>query len=177
MIMRTVKLGLDVCYLEGKEPAIGSVLDHTFLIPEAIGNSAVADVNLKKSLVIVSTLPNVQKDHCIQQILELENLAKKLLPSATKIHHVSSDTRLDWRSAQNKIKIPIKAYTLHDAVPVSRLEFKEAFGVGVVGNDRIAHGLFALFKGQFVAVQIPSEQLGIPNVSLFINHVLNVKFF
>lgn len=175
--MRTVKLGSEVCYLEGKEPSVGSILDCTFLIPEVTGTSAIADINLKKDLIIISTLPNVAKDHCIQQIVELETLAKKLLPGSVKIYHVSSDSRLDWKTAQSKIPFSIKAYTLYDAVQISRFEFKEAFGVGVVGSERLAHGLFALFRGQFIAVQIPNEQLGVPNIPLFINQILNTKFY
>jgi hypothetical protein len=174
--MRAVKVGTETYLLENEAPKIESYLERKFFIPEAIGNSAVADVNMKKGLIIVSTLPNIQKEHCIQQVVELQTITYKLLPSSTKIFHFSSDTRLDWKAAEKHLAgLHIKAYTLYDAVHRSVVEFKAAFGVGVQGTPRIAHGLFALINGKFVNIQIPDDQLGIPNVPLFLKNVLDVR--
>lgn len=175
--MRTVKVGTETYALEGNPPNIGDKLNSAFLLAEALGDGFIADVNLKKGLVIVSTLPNIQKEHCVQQIIELETFTYKLLPASTKIIHVSSDTRLDWKSAEKHLaNLPVKAYTLYDTAPESVAAFKATFGVGVVGTSRIAHGLFGLMHGQFVNIQIPDDQLGVPNVPLFLKNILDVRF-
>ena len=48
---------------------------------------------------------------------------------------------------------------LYGADPISREAFVQAFGVGVAYHRRIAHGLFGLQEGVFLAVGIPDDQL------------------
>lgn len=175
--MRTVKVGTESFSLEGEPPILGRDIAHSFVLPEAIGTGSISDAIMRKGLVIVSTLPNIQKEHCVQQILELETYTYKLLPASTKIIHVSADERIDWKIAEKNLAgIPFHAYTLYDAEAQSAAAFREAFGVGVVGNHRIAHGLFALLNGKFINLQIPDDQLGVPNVPLFLKEILDVKF-
>jgi len=180
--MRTVRVGVESFELEGEPPTLGGLLNYSFILPDARGPNhiltpSITEADLKKGLVIISTLPNIQKQHCLQQIKELESLTYKLLPRSTKIFHVSADDRSDWKKAEEHLaSVRFHAYTLADAAEESVVSFKAAFGVGVKGTHRIAHGLFALLNGKFINLQVPDDQLGVPNVPLFLKEILDVKF-
>lgn len=47
----------------------------------------------------------------------------------------------------------------------------EAFGIGVEGHQRIAHGLFGLRDGVFLAADIPDDQMKPADVRGFLTRV------
>ncbi len=172
-----VRVGDKTYLLEGNLPFIGQTITKEFTLQEALGKKPLSFKDLSKGLVIVSTLPNIKKEHCIQQVNELETLARLLLPSSTQIVHVSSDPPAAWKNAKTFLPdVELRAYTLFDTDPESVSMFREEFGVGVQDSDRVAHGLFALFHGQFMKLQVPDDQLGVPNIPLFLREILDIKF-
>jgi hypothetical protein len=62
-------------------------------------------------------------------------------------------------------------YSLAGADDESRRAFARAFGVEVLGERRIAHGLFGLWEGEFVAVDIPGDQMLTPGVIHFLDRL------
>lgn len=171
-----VRVGDKTYLLEGNLPFIGQTITKDFKLQAAIGNP-VTTKDLFQGLFIVSTLPNIKKEHCIQQVQELETFARLLLPTSTQIIHVSSDPVAAWKNAKAFLPdVELRAYTLFDTDPESVAAFREEFGVGVMGSDRVAHGLFALFHGQFMKLQVPDDQLGVPNIPLFLREILDIKF-
>ncbi len=64
-----------------------------------------------------------------------------------------------------------EAYSLEGADEMSSTGFKWGFGVGVVGHQRIAHGLFALCDGVFLVSEVPTDQMQAPSVRRFLSDV------
>ncbi len=62
-------------------------------------------------------------------------------------------------------------YSLCCADDTSREGFGRAFGVAVQGHHRIAHGLFALKDGVFLAADVPFDQMEPPDVPSFLARV------
>lgn len=157
---RRAKLGAETILLEGAMPQVGERLESSFSIPAARhAESPLSAAELLQGLVIVSTLPNIQKHACIAQIVALETQAKERVPSA-RVVHISSDHADHWLEVDRfHPDVETPGYSLCCADPASRQAFAQAFGVGVVAHQRIAHGLFALDEGVFVAVAIPEDQM------------------
>ncbi len=169
---RRAKLGADTIQLEGTMPQVGERLDASFSIPAARhAESPLTAAELSRGLVIVSTLPNIQKHACIAQIVDLEVQAKERVPSA-RLVHISSDHADHWLEVDRfHPDIETPGYSLCCADPGSRQAFAQVFGVGVVGLQRVAHGLFALREGIFVVVAIPEDQMRTPEVAGFLEQL------
>lgn len=153
-------------------PQVGARLEVSFSIPAARhAASSLSAAELLQGLVIVSTLPNIQKHACIAQIVDLEAQAKERVPLA-RLVHISSDHADHWLEVDRfHPDVETPGYSLCCADPVSRQAFAQAFGVGVVAHQRIAHGLFALHEGVFVAVEIPEDQMRTPEVARFLEQL------
>jgi peroxiredoxin len=171
-ILRSADLSGQSIWLLGSLPETGSRLIDVFAIPaarRAVANLTEAD--LSSGIVIVSTLPNIQRHACLAQIVELEEKAAHLLPGA-RIVHVSNDAAVHWREVDRyHPDVLAESYSLHGASASSRASFTSALGVGVLGHDRIAHGLFALRDGVFLAASVPFDQMRAPDVGPFLGQI------
>ncbi len=174
---RKAYLGESEIHLLGKKPRIGERLEADFEIkPARNSKESLTKKILSKGLTIVSTLPNIHTNACHYQVLDLENLTKKLIPEA-KIFHIASDAKSHWKEV-DEIHPDLKAYgfSLYESELKDREYFASAFGVGVEGNARIAHGLFGLYEGVFCAAYIPMQQMGNPDIHYFLTQFLkNLK--
>jgi hypothetical protein len=144
----------------GLAPCRGERLTAEFVIPAArrADKPLTAD-ELCRGLVVISTLPNIRKHACLAQIVDLEERGHEQLPDL-KIVHVSADHEEHWQEVDRfHPNVRAAGYSLCCADPASREAFVSAFGVGVEGHHRIAHGLFALRDGVFMEVEIPSDQM------------------
>jgi len=171
--LRSVYLGDRKIFLLGKKPSKGWKLTEYFQAnPARKTRSKLTSDCLKKGLVIVSTLPNIRSFACSQQILDLENEVKAQIPSA-RIYHIASDPKSGWKEVEELHPfLDSPGFTLH-GVPAEFVDsFKRAFGVGVKGTPRIAHGLFALLDGEFLVSYIPRQQYGVPNIRKFIRKII-----
>ena len=157
---RPVRLGDDTIYLQGRVPLSGERLTANFIIPAArLADKPLTAADLRLGLVVVSTLPNIQKHACLAQIVELEERGHERLPE-WKIVHVSADHEDHWREVDRfHPNVRSAGYSLCCADQASREAFVLAFGVGVEDHHRIAHGLFALRNGIFLEIEIPSDQM------------------
>ncbi len=153
-------------------PQVGTRLLTAFSIPAARhAEHPLSATELLQGLVIVSTLPNIQKHACIAQIVTLETQARERVPSA-RVVHISSDHADHWLEVDRfHPDVETPGYSLCCADPASRQAFAQAFGVGVVAHQRIAHGLFALHEGVFVAVAIPEDQMRTAEVAGFMEQL------
>jgi Zn ribbon nucleic-acid-binding protein len=171
-IFRPVALGDRTIHLTGAIPAPGSELSQDFEIPAGRGTTAPLrrDV-LFGALCFVSTLPNIQKHACIAQIAHLHEHCKVEFP-AVAVHHVSADSVSHWRELDiYHPEVTACGYSLAEADPLDAQAFKQAFGVGVNESHRIAHGLFALENGRFLASEVPDNQLRSANVDAFLSRL------
>ncbi len=159
-MMRTAQLGSDQLHLLGQVPRRGDRLTAEFTIPAArLANTPLTADELRRGLVLVSTLPNIQKHACMAQIVALEEHGSEKLSEWT-IVHVSADHEDHWREVDRfHPNVRAAGYSLCCADPASREAFVMAFGVGVEDHHRIAHGLFALGDGVFLEVEIPPDQM------------------
>jgi hypothetical protein len=169
---RTVRLGERVLRLPGRAPAIGSRLDATFRIPPARRtDTPLTRESLVRGLVVLSTLPNIEKHACVAQIVDLEEHGRCLVHQP-RIVHVSSDAAVHWAEVdQFHPGVLSESYSLAGCDDDSRKSFTGAFGVAVEGERRITHGLFALLDGVFLAVDIPVDQMRAPWVAAFLDAV------
>lgn len=170
---RTAQLGSDRIHLLGQVPRCGERLTAEFVIPAArLADKPLTAVDLRRGLVVVSTLPNIQKHACLAQIVELEERGHEQLPDL-KIIHVSADHEEHWQEV-DRFHPTIRAagYSLCCADPASREAFVSAFGVGVEDHHRIAHGLFALRDGVFLEVEIPHDQMRSAAVRGFLERLI-----
>ncbi|MBK9308847.1 MAG: hypothetical protein IPM58_17560 [Nitrospira sp.] len=158
--MRTVQLGSDRIHLLGHVPRRGERLTAEFVIPAArLADKPLTADELRRGLVVVSTLPNIQKHAYLAQIVELEERGHEQLPE-WRIVHVSADHEEHWREVDRfHPNVPASGYSLCCADPNSLEAFVLAFGVGVGDHHRIAHELFALRDGVFLEVEIPHDQM------------------
>jgi hypothetical protein len=170
---RWARLGDQRIYLLGRMPKPGDRLRGRFSIPAARhARMPLTDEALATGLVIVSTLPNIEKHACMAQIVELEERGREVFPGG-RLVHVSADQADHWREVdQFHPDMRAEGYSLCCADPASRAAFVESFGVGVEGHHRIAHGLFALRHGVFLAAEIPGDQMRTPEVREFIERLM-----
>jgi hypothetical protein len=168
-ILRDADLGGTPILLVGHLPRPGMPLLDVFRLPPARrACAALTDDELRRGLVVVSTLPNIQRHACVAQIVQLEEVCAHRFPNA-RIVHVSQDEAIHWAEVDRfHPGITAASYTLHGASESSRVSFAWAFGVGVLGHPRIAHGLFALRDGVFVAAEVPFDQMHAPDVGTFL---------
>jgi len=170
---RTALLGDRRLELPGALPLPGSVLEASFSIPGArrASRPLLAD-DLRRGLVLLTTLPNIQKHACIAQITHVAELAPRILPGAA-VFHVGADESCHWAEVDRfHPEVAEPGYSLAHAALEDREAFARAFGVGVAESHRIAHGLFALVDGVFLAAVVPEDQLKAPAVERFL---LDVK--
>ncbi|MDZ4853532.1 MAG: hypothetical protein SGJ26_01490 [Nitrospirota bacterium] len=172
MARRQVKLGAETIWLSGGLPQTGEILNASFSIPAArLAQAPLTASDLRTGLVILSTLPNIQKHACMAQIVHLEERSREQLPDL-RIVHVSADHEEHWREVDRfHPDIQAAGYSLCCANPISRAAFVQAFGVGVEGHHRIAHGLFALKEGRFLAIEVPDDQMRTPDIDRFLAQV------
>ncbi|MBM4127579.1 MAG: hypothetical protein FJ247_09575 [Nitrospira sp.] len=170
--MRIARLGSDQLHLLGQVPRPGERLTAEFTIPAArLADTPLTADALRRGLVLVSTLPNIQKHACMAQIVKLEEHGSEELSKWT-IVHVSADHEEHWREVDRfHPNIRAAGYSLCCADPASREAFVSAFGVGVEDHHRIAHGFFALRDGVFVEVEIPHDQMRPAEVSGFLQRL------
>ncbi|MCU1277938.1 MAG: hypothetical protein JWM53_1484 [bacterium] len=149
-----------------------------FVIPPARHATVpLTPTTLARGLVIVSTLPNIRRHACIAQILQLDEVAPHLLPTAAVVH-VSADEPEHWAEVDRfhpNVRAP--GYSLHAADQASRVAFGLAFGVAVEGHARIAHGCFALLDGVVLAAEIPRYQMHSMDVLPFLEHLQSLCTF
>lgn len=171
-VLRWARLGEQQLRLLGSLPVPGDRLEARFSIPPARGDRRpLGSGRLRQGVVIVSTLPNIGKNACIAQIVDLEELSRKMVPEA-QLFHVSADAPRFWKEVDAyHPDMHTPGYSLHSATPASRTAFGRAFGVAVVDHRRIAHGLFALADGVFLHGEIPGNQLLAPDVKRFLRAV------
>jgi peroxiredoxin len=170
--MRTAQLGPSRIELQGALPLPGERLEADFTIPAARSASRpLVPSDLQEGLVVVSTLPNIEKHACLAQIVELEERSHETIPHL-RIVHVSVDHETHWQEVDRfHPNIQAAGYSLCCADPASRRAFIDTFGVGVEGHHRIAHGLFALLDGVFLAADIPADQMKPAEVRTFLQRV------
>jgi hypothetical protein len=168
-ILRHADLGGRSIVLLGHLPQPGRALVDVFTLPPARRATApLTESDLVHGTVVVSTLPNIQRHACIAQIVELEEECAHRHP-AVRIVHVSQDEAIHWREVDRFHRgVTASSYTLSGSSESSRVSFTWAFGVGVLGEQRIAHGLFALRDGVFVAAEVPFDQMQAPDVRWFL---------
>ncbi|MGH7217346.1 MAG: hypothetical protein ACREIG_08935 [Nitrospiraceae bacterium] len=173
--MRTAQLGETCIRLFGALPCSGDRLVADFVIPPARqAQRPLLASDLQEGLIIVSTLPNIQKHACLAQIVELEEQNHDTLPHV-RIVHVSADHAEHWREVDRfHPNIQAAGYSLCCADSVSREAFVQAFGVGVEDHHRVAHGLFALQDGIFLAADVPNDQMRQADVSVFLREVVRL---
>lgn len=170
---RKAMLGTHPIYLLGRKPRVGQPFASTpFDVPPARNaGAALAPEHLTEGLVIISTLPNIGKHACATQILDLEEAAAVCLPY-TRLCHVSADAPEYWKEVDRyHPKLQAEGYSLFAASAASREAFGRAFGVLVHGHHRIAHGLFALHNGVFIAAETPHQQMQSPQIGSFVERV------
>jgi hypothetical protein len=165
---RPVALGQRTIHLTGAPPAFGSALVADFEIPAARGSAPLRRETLSGALCFVSTLPNIQKNACVAQIVHLHRHCRTEFPEVA-VHHVSADPLEHWRELDTyHADVRAHGYSLAEASPLHARAFERAFGVGVIESHRVAHGLFALSHGRFLASEIPSDQLETADVDRFL---------
>jgi hypothetical protein len=171
-ILRHADLGGRAILLLGHLPHPGRALVDVFSLPPARrARAPLTDEELRRGLVIVSTLPNIQRHACVAQIVQLEEECAHRFPMA-RIVHVSQDEARHWEEVDRfHPGIMAASYTLHGASETSRVSFTWAFGVGVLGEQRIARGLFALRDGVFVAAEVLLDQMQAPDVDHFLRQL------
>ena len=169
---RTAFLGETVIELEGPAPRVGTSLVGEFaLAPAHFAPVPLLAADLRHGPAVVSTLPNIEKHACIYQIVNLEEELARFSPPP-RLVHVASDSARHWKEVEQyhpELRAP--GYALAETDADSRDAFKAAFGVGVRGHRRIAHGLFALRDGIFLAAEIPDDQMSPPPVKLFLHRL------
>lgn len=169
---RTVQVQGRALHLDSPVPKPGSRLSVQFSLPPARGASApLCERQLSRGLVLLSTLPNIEKHACALQIVHLEEHAAEELPEA-RVVHVSSDDAENWQEVDEYHgNLTAAGYTLDGASEASRRAFCDALGVSVRESQRVAHGLFALQDGVFIAAEVPDDQMDTPDVHAFLSAV------
>jgi peroxiredoxin len=173
---RSARLGDDTIYLQGRVPHSGERLTADFIIPAArLADKPLTADSLRCGLVVLSTLPNIEKHACLAQIVDLEEQGHEQLPGL-RIVHVSADHEDHWREVGRfHPNVQAAGYSLCCADPASREAFVLAFGVGVEDHHRIAHGLFALRDGVFLEVEIPHDQMRPAAVRSFLERLIGER--
>jgi peroxiredoxin len=172
-------VGKRAAYLNGQQigllgvvPGAGDELVEQFTVPAARRATEPLTANdLRQGLVLVSTLPNIHRHACVVQIVHLHEHGQHILPQA-RIVHVSADPPEYWDEVtQFHGNVTAPGFSLTPATPDSRDAFVRSFGIGVAGQRRIAHGLFALKEGVFLGSEVPTDQMSPPGVDAFLARI------
>ncbi len=166
---RQAQLGIQTIHLMGIVPVPGTPLRGQFVIPAARrADRPLTGEDLCRGVIMVSTLPNIHKHACLSQIVDLEERGRAL-SEQLRIVHVSADHESHWQEVdQFHPNIQATGYSLCSADAASREAFVTAFGVGVEGHYRIAHGLFILREGVFLKSEVPTDQMRSVEVTQFL---------
>lgn len=166
---RQAQLGIQTIHLMGIVPVPGAPLQGKFVIPAARrADRPLTAEDLCRGVILVSTLPNIHKHACLSQIVDLEERGRAL-SEQLRIVHVSADHESHWQEVdQFHPDIQAAGYSLCSADDASREAFVTAFGVGVEGHHRIAHGLFLLRAGVFLKSEVPTDQMRSVEVTQFL---------
>lgn len=166
---RQAQLGIQTIHLMGIVPVPGTPLRGKFVIPAARrADRPLTTEDVCRGVIVVSTLPNIHKHACLSQIVDLEERGRALC-EPLRIVHVSADHESHWQEVdQFHPNIQATGYSLCSADPASREAFVTAFGVGVEGHYRIAHGLFILREGVFLKSEVPTDQMRSVEVTQFL---------
>ena len=158
--------------LIGKRPKTGEPIDGKFGFRPVLNTKAnFPCLGNAKGIVFLSTLPNVRSFACSTQVLDLEEeVIIRKIPA--KIFHLASCGKESW-SEIKKLHPQLKAhgYSLQNCNTNDVNRFKHKLGVGVSNSNRLAHGLFVLKNGKFIASYIPKQQYGVPNIKRFLNRL------
>lgn len=167
---RQAQLGTQTIHLMGVVPMPGARLRMNFVIPAARrADRPLTTEDVCRGVIVVSTLPNIHKHACLSQIVDLEERGPALC-EPLRIVHVSADHESHWQEVdQFHPNIQAAGYSLCSADPASREAFVIAFGVGVEGHHRIAHGLFLLREGVFLKSEVPTDQMQSVEVTQFLH--------
>lgn len=154
---RHARVGERIVELYGRVLAAGDVIESDFTIAPARGSreSLTGDL-LRRGLVVVTTLPNIHKHACAAQIVQTELLASSLLPEAT-VMHVASDAPEYWQEVDH-FHGDVRAGGYSLSLSADADVFRATFGVGVRGSQRIARGLFSIYRGTVLAADVPEDQ-------------------
>ena len=165
-ILRHADLGGRPIVLLGHLPHPGRALVDVFTLPAILrGTPPLTEADLVRGTVVVATLPSIQRNASVVRLVELEGVCAQRHPSA-RIVLVSQEESVQSNEVDCcRGRMSAASYTLSGASESSRVSFAWAFGVGVLGDQRIAHGLFALRDGVFVAADVPFDQMQLPDVS------------
>ncbi|TGL48907.1 hypothetical protein EHQ59_15695 [Leptospira kemamanensis] len=158
--------------LYGKKPKFGEPFRGKFQFTPALNTrSRFPNLQNTKGLVFVSTLPNVKSFACSTQVLELEEEIKARKLQA-KIIHLASCGQNSWMEIKKlHSHLKAKGYSLGKRNSMEVQTMKQILGVGVINSNRLAHGLFVLLDGKFIASYIPKQQYGVPNIKRFLNKI------
>jgi len=170
---RVALLGDAALRLLGRMPQAGELLAaRPFSVPPARNAAApLTPESLRRGLVLVSTLPNIARYACAAQILDFEEESMRRFDDFRMLH-VSTDEARYWSEIDTfHPALAAEAFSLFDADEQSVAGFGLSFGVAVEGHGRIAHGLFALLDGMFLAAEVPFQQLAVPDVGAFLDRV------
>jgi peroxiredoxin len=172
-VARTVRLGNEHIELLGVVPSPGDRLTAEFVIPAARhARGPLLATDFQRGLVVLSTLPNIQKHACLAQIVDLEERGHARMPGM-RIVHVSADHEEHWQEVDRfHPDVQAAGYSLCCAETESREAFVRAFGVGVQDHHRIAHGLFALQDGRFLEAEVPDDQMRPADVQGFLERLV-----
>jgi hypothetical protein len=153
-------------------PKSGDPLRGEFSIPAARhARAPLTARRLSRGWTVLSTLPNIRSHACANQILGLEEALSRMA-RPPRLYHVSADAAAHWHEVDHyHATLAAPGFTLEGCDGRSRSNFKDAFGVGVSGHRRIAHGLFALNRGVFVDAEIPVDQLRAPEIQDFVRRL------
>ncbi len=167
---RQAQLGIQTIHLMGIVPVPGAPLQGKFVIPAARrADRPLTAEDLCRGVILVSTLPNIHKHACLSQIVDLEERGRALSEQLRSVH-VSADHESHWQEVdQFHPDIQAAGYSLCSADDASREAFVTAFGVGVEGHHRIAHGLFLLRAGVFLKNEVPTDQMRSVEVTQFLH--------
>jgi len=166
--MRTALLNKKKITLLGERPSSLTKIKPFIIHPALNTKNRRTSSQLKKGNVIISTLPNIKSNACINQIYDISNIInKRKLP--IKVFNVSSDSPNNWVTVDKlHHDLHAKGYTIYNASEESINNFKETFGIGVLESQRIAHGLFGLKNGKIIHSMIPRQQMGNPDARKFL---------
>lgn len=165
--VRHAHVGSREIELYGAVLAAGDRIDADFTILPARGTrEPLSGARIRGGLVLMTTLPNIHAHACAAQIVQTEALVRAHLSSA-EILHVASDGPECWAEVDHyhaDVRAPGYSLQLSRDGDV----FRNTFGVGVRGSDRIARGLFSFYRGVVLAADVPLNQMRTPDVRRFV---------
>jgi len=170
---RVVQLNETSLRLLGRLPQPGERLaTRPFSVPPARNaTSPLTRASMDDGLVLMATLPNLGRYVRAAHLLDFEKRLTGRLGEFRTVH-VSTDEASIWAEFNHfHPGLAAEGYSLFDADEETVSGFGLSFGVALEGHGRIAHGLFALLNGVFVAAEVPFDQLDVTGVEPFLDRV------